>query len=96
MEIMPVMKQVLEKCKEQYGRQHPECELRLSSSLAETVVSKLLTLILLPGLSLERCYNLMGYQGSGLAAIVPNGVHYKYGCLRKYIHGPQNGRKTEM
>ena len=78
---MPVMLCVLEKCKEQYRRRYPERELRALTSQSETVVSKLLTLILLPCLSLERCYNLIGYQGHGLAAIVPNGIHYKYGAL---------------
>ena len=56
------------------------------TSQSETVVSKLLTLILLPCLSLERCYNLIGYQGHGLAAIVPNGIHYKYGALELFLN----------
>ena len=46
MEIMSVMMQVFEKCKEQYQRQQPGHELRILASLSETVVSKLLTLIL--------------------------------------------------
>jgi hypothetical protein len=85
MEIVPVMMRVFEKCKEQYQCQYPERELRVLTSLPETVVSKLLTLILLPCLSLERCYNLIGYQGHGLAAVVPNGIHYKYGCLELFL-----------
>jgi len=85
MGIMPVMMRVFEKCKDQYRQRYPERELRILTSLPETVVSKLLTLILLPCLSLERCYNLIGYQGHGLAAVVPNGVHYKYGCLELFL-----------
>ena len=62
MGIMPVLLQVVEACLDQYRRRFPEQELRVMTSQVETLVSKLLTLILLPCLSLERCYNLMGYQ----------------------------------
>ena len=86
MEILPTMLRVFEKCKEQFRRRCPESELRLMASRMETVVSKLLTLILLPCLSLERCYNLIGYQGHGLAAVVPNGIHYKYGALELFLN----------
>jgi len=73
---VPVILRVLEKCKQQFRHRYPEGELRILTSRPETVESKLLTLILLPCLSLERCYNLIGYQGHGLAAVVPNGIHY--------------------
>ena len=86
MGIMPVLLQVVEACLDQYRRRFPEQELRVMTSQMETRVSKLLTLILLPCLSLERCYNLMGYQGQGLAAILPNGVHYKYGSLELFLN----------
>ncbi len=54
-----------------YLQQGAGPELQILTSRPETIVSKLLTLILLPCLSLERCYNLIGYQGHGLAAVVP-------------------------
>lgn len=50
------------------------------------MTSKFLTLILLPCLSLERCYPLIGYQGHGLAAVVPNGLHYKYGAMELFLN----------
>ena len=56
------MTRVLQKCKEQYLQQDAGPELQILTSRPETIVSKLLTLILLPCLSLERCYNLIGYQ----------------------------------
>jgi len=86
MGIMPVLLQVIEACLDQYRERFPEQELRVMTSQVETRVSKLLTLILLPCLSLERCYNLIGYQGHGLAALLPNGVHYKYGSLELFLN----------
>ena len=86
MGIMPVLLQVIEACLDQYRCRFPEQELRVMTSQVETRVSKLLTLILLPCLSLERCYNLIGYQGHGLAALLPNGVHYKYGSLELFLN----------
>ena len=85
MEILPVMTRVLEKCKASY-RQQDSPKLDVFNSRPETIVSKWLTLILLPCLSLERCYNLIGYQGHGLAAVVPNGIHYKYGALELFLN----------
>jgi hypothetical protein len=86
MEILPVMTRVLQKCKERYLQQGAKPELQILTSRPETIASKLLTLILLPCLSLERCYNLIGYQGHGLAAVVPNGIHYKYGALELFLN----------
>jgi len=86
MAILPTMMRVLVQCQNQFRQQFPEGELRILSSRPETVGSKLLTLILLPCLSLERCYNLISYQGHGLAAVVPNGIHYKYGALELFLN----------
>mgnify|MGYP001582519592 FL=1 len=86
MEVLPVMTRVLQKCKEQYLQQGSEPALQILTSRSETIASKWLTLILLPCLSLERCYNLIGYQGHGLAAVVPNGIHYKYGALELFLN----------
>jgi hypothetical protein len=86
MGILAVLMRVLEKCQAQYRQQGAKPELQILSSRPETIVSKWLTLILLPCLSLERCYNLIGYQGHGLAAVVPNGIHYKYGALELFLN----------
>lgn len=86
MGILPVMTRVLEKCQAQYRQHDSPQELQVLTSRPETIASKWLTLILLPCLSLERCYNLISYQGHGLAAVVPNGIHYKYGALELFLN----------